>query len=104
MTPPPANRGVENTHGGDTLKVQITLDDALMTRIDNYADANYMSRSGLVSLACTQYLNSAEMIQAVSEMCCAIKTIAEKGFVDDETQRKLDEFAILSKMLKAEVS
>ena len=36
------------------MKVNISLDDELMKRLDDYADRNYMSRSGLISLACTQ--------------------------------------------------
>ena len=39
------------------MKVNVTLDDELMQRVDNYADRNYMSRSGLISIAVTQYLN-----------------------------------------------
>ena len=36
------------------MKVQISLDDKLVERADVFADANYMSRSGLISLALTQ--------------------------------------------------
>lgn len=33
----------------------------MVERIDNYADANYMSRSGLISFATSQYLNQAKI-------------------------------------------
>jgi len=33
------------------MKVTISLDDDLMHRVDSYADENYMSLSGLISLA-----------------------------------------------------
>lgn len=85
------------------MKVQISLDDALMSRIDSYADSNYMSRSGLISLACTQFLNSADMIRAVCEMSLAMQKIADKGEVDEETQKKLDDFQRLSSMLTAQL-
>lgn len=85
------------------MKVQISLDDALMGRIDSYADANYMSRSGLISLACTQFLNSADMIRAVCEMSLAMQKIADKGEVDAETQKQLDDFQRLSSMLTAQL-
>lgn len=42
------------------MKVQVSLDEKLVERIDNYAFANYMSRSGLISFATTQYLNQAK--------------------------------------------
>lgn len=81
------------------MKVQITLDDALMERVDTYADENYMSRSGLVSLAVTQYLNSADVTKAIKEMALCMRKIADTGNIDDETRKQLNEFEILSKML-----
>ena len=43
------------------MKVNVSIDEELMARIDRYADENYMSRSGLITLACTQYLNQFEV-------------------------------------------
>ena len=40
------------------MKVQISLNDKLMERADKYADLNYLSRSGLISLALTNYLKT----------------------------------------------
>ena len=81
------------------MKVQISLDDKLMERIDNFADNNYMSRSGLISFACNQYLNQAQVIGAVTEMSFAMKKIAEKGIVDHETMEQLEDFERLCKLL-----
>lgn len=81
------------------MKVQITLDDALMKRVDAYADENYMSRSGLLSLAVTQYLNAAEVTKAIKEMAVCMRKIADNGTVDHETMEKLEDFERLSKML-----
>lgn len=81
------------------MKVQITLDDALMHRVDAYADENYMSRSGLLSLAVTQYLNAAEVTKAIKEMSVCMRKIADNGTVDDETMEQLEDFERLSKML-----
>ena len=81
------------------MKVQITLDDALMQRVDAYADQNYMIRSGLLSLAVTQYLNAADVSLAVKEMALAMRKIADNGTVDHETMEQLEDFERLSKML-----
>lgn len=81
------------------MKVGITLDDNLMKRIDDYADENYMSRSGLISLAVTQYLNSADVTRAVKDMALAMRKIADTGTIDEDTQKQLDDFERLSKML-----
>lgn len=81
------------------MKVGITLDDNLVARIDEFADENYMSRSGLISLACTQYLNAAEVTKAIKEMAVCMRKIADSGKVDHETMEQLEDFERLSKML-----
>jgi len=80
-------------------KITISLDDDLVKRADNYADENYMSRSGLISIALTQYLNSADVTRAIKDLAFAMRKIADNGVVDEDTQRQLEDFERLSKML-----
>lgn len=81
------------------MKVQISLDDKLMERIDSYADENYMSRSGLISFACTQFLNQAEVMRLVKEMALTMRKIADSGTVDHEIMEQLEDFERLSKLI-----
>lgn len=81
------------------MKVQITVDEDLMKRVDEYADENYMSRSGLISLALTQYLNAKEMVGAISRMSFALERIADKGEIDEQTQQELVDFQRLCVMI-----
>ena len=81
------------------MKVQVSLDDKLMERVDNYADNNYMSRSGLISLATTQFLNQADVFLMVKEMSLAMRKIAEKGTVDHESMEQLEDLERLCKLL-----
>ena len=80
-------------------KVQISIDDELLERIDRIADSNYMTRSGLISLSCTQYVNSQDVILAIRDMSLAMRKIADTGVVDDETMQQLEDFERMSKML-----
>ena len=50
------------------MKVNITVNDELMKRIDDYAEQNYLSRSGLFTLSATQYLNGVQMMAAIQEI------------------------------------
>lgn len=84
-------------------KVNITLDDELLQRVDKYADENYMSRSGLISFSVTQFLNQADVITAIKEMTVCIRKIADNGKVDHETMEQLEDFERLSKMLVGNV-
>ena len=81
------------------IKVNITLDEELMRRVDEYAEENYLNRSSLVSLATTQFLNAADVTKAIKDMAFAMRKIADNGEIDDETQRDLEDFERLSRML-----
>ena len=80
-------------------KVQISVDDELLKRIDNYSDRNYLSRSGFITLACSQYLNQAEVVTAVKDMALCMRKIADTGTVDEETQKQLEDFERLAQLL-----
>lgn len=73
-------------------KVQLSLADDLVARMDKYGDDNYLSRSGLVTVALTQFLNANEMKSALVEMALAMRKIADNNSVDDETMEKLKDF------------
>lgn len=81
------------------MKIGITLDDKLARRVDDYADANYMSRSGLITLAVTQYLNAAEVSAAIQDLALSVRKIADKGVVDDATLDELRDFERVAKLL-----
>ena len=81
------------------LKVNITLDEELLRRIEDYAEENYMNRSSVISLATTQFLNAADVTAAIKNMSLAMRTIADKGEVDPESMKQLEDFERLSRML-----
>lgn len=80
-------------------KINVSLDDELVERIEAYADSNYMSRSGFISLACTQYLASADIVTAIKALSLACQKIADTGEVDEETQKQLDDYERLANLL-----
>lgn len=81
------------------VKVGITLDEELLRRIDDYADDNYLNRSSLISFATNQFLNTSDVMKAIKSVSLAMQKIADTGKVDEETQRQLDDFQRLSKMM-----
>lgn len=89
----------KNKKRGKLMKVQVSLDEKLVERIDNYADANYMSRSGLISFATSQYLNQTDVMLMVKDMALTMRKIAEKGTVDHDTMEQLEDFERLCKMI-----
>ena len=71
------------------MKVNITLNDELLEKIDKKADDMFMSRSGFIALSCTEKLQNMEAIEMLGQMTTAFKAIAATGTVDEETQVKI---------------
>lgn len=78
------------------MKVNITLNDDLLARIDKYSGENYMTRSGFVSHACNQYLAQVEMADLMKNCSAALATIARTGSCDPETMKQLEEFTLMA--------
>ena len=79
-------------------KVQISIDDDLLNRIDNYADNNYMTRSGLITFATNQFLNSNEIVHAIQDLSLSIRRVADNGVVDTDTMKRIEEFELIAKL------
>ena len=80
-------------------KINVTLDTDLIKRADDFADDNYMSRSGLISLALTQYLNQNDIIRAVNDISISMRKIADNKELSDEEVSNLKDFETMAKML-----
>jgi metal-responsive CopG/Arc/MetJ family transcriptional regulator len=83
-------------------KINISINDELLTRIDKFSENNYLSRSGLISLACNQFLVTQEAQSMFRSISLAFNKIAEQGCVDEATQKELEDIMRLCAMLKAE--
>ena len=86
--------------GGVILKLNISLDDDLLRRIDEQADNTYMTRSGLISQACVQYLGQLEMMNLLKDMGACMRKIAESGNIDDESMQLLRDFEGMCRVIK----
>lgn len=60
-----------------SVKINITVQDELLSRIDAYADDNGMTRSGLLQMAARQYLDAVEMSPAVRSMMRNLSDLAQ---------------------------
>lgn len=80
------------------VKINITMDEALLRRVDDYAEVNYLNRSSFISLAMTQFLNASDVTSAIKELSISMRKIADTGEVDADTQRQLEDFERLARM------
>lgn len=80
------------------VKVQITMEDKLLYELNDYCDKNYINRSLAISQAVVAMVNQQRMVDAISDVSIALKIAAEKGTLDDNTKKEIQNFEALSKM------
>jgi metal-responsive CopG/Arc/MetJ family transcriptional regulator len=85
--------------GGVCMRVNMTLNDELLQRIDSYAKANYMNRSSVVSFACNQFLMANELQSLLIDMKRAMQKIAENGVCTDDQMKELEKFSALCELV-----
>lgn len=81
------------------VKVNITLDEELLQRIESFADENYLTRSGLITLATSQYLIQAEASRAIVDLSLTMRKIAETGTISEDQLKELENFERFARML-----
>ena len=70
-------------------KVQISIDDELLERIDEYADKHYMSRSGFFTLVSTQQLAQEDVLKAMNKLTLAIERISITNKLEEKDMLEL---------------
>lgn len=83
-------------------KVQISIDDELLSKVDICADEMYMSRSGFFSYAVSQVVSQTIFIKAIKDMSLSFRKIAETGEMDEEVMKQLEEFERFKNMFSPE--
>lgn len=58
-------------------KLNVTIREDLLERMDDYADNNGMTRSGLIAIAVTQYLNAVEAMPSVNKLLIAMAAVSD---------------------------
>lgn len=85
------------------IKVQITVDEQLLNRIDSYADDHYTSRSGAFALGAENLLMQDELRQAIGRIADAFQRIAMTGNMSDEDRQQLAAFQLLASSMAGKV-
>lgn len=58
-------------------KLNVTIREDLLERMDNYARSNGMTRSGLISISVTQYLNAVDAAPSVTKLLNAMAAVTD---------------------------
>ena len=85
------------------VKVQITVDEELLARVDTYADDHYTTRSGVISLAVDQMLSTEELKSCIKRVTVAMESMAKGKELTEEQRGDLETFRVLSAVFGAQV-
>lgn len=83
------------------MRVNINIPDELLKRLDDYAKANYMSRSSVMCQACDQYLMAKAVTGLMQQLVEVMQKVADNNNeCDEETLKHIQEMEAMLKMLK----
>ena len=79
-------------------KVNISMDDELLKKMDECADARYMSRSTFMSMCVTDKIAQIEAVKTLSLVSDTLEKISKSDLTDD-VQKEVNDLVTTSKML-----
>lgn len=78
------------------MRIQVSMDDDLVAKIDAYCEQYYMSRSGFFSFVANQHLIKDEISKTLSALRLAMVKVSEgKDLSDDEVKNLTENLTIL---------
>lgn len=80
------------------VKIQITVEDELLRRVDEFADEHYTSRSGAFALAADQMVSADEMKKVIKRVSLAMESMAKGKELTEDQQADLEKFRALSSL------
>lgn len=83
------------------MKMTISIDDNLAEKVKEYAKNNYTSQSAVFAQGARSIIMQDAIMNMFSEVAIAIKKISENNTMDEDSQKKLDDFMYFSKQLLA---
>ena len=66
------------------IRLNVSIDRDLLLRADEYARANSLSRSGLIAVALSNYLNAQQMGRAMQEITALLSKLVKEGGTPDD--------------------
>jgi len=74
------------------MKVNITINNNLMNKVDNLAKCNYMSRSAFISAVLNERVKRENILNTVKMLKDLLVKIEEKNGGDEEIKKEIDRF------------
>lgn len=73
-------------------KINITMNDGLLSELDALAKKNYSTRSGMISIALANYIQQQRISDGLISVAAALQRIADTGVLTDKDREDLETF------------
>lgn len=80
-------------------KVQISMDEGLLARLDEFADRSFCTRSGAIAMAVSQLVLQDELQRSIRTMAVAMQRIAENNEIDEQSKQELAQLQSIAAMI-----
>jgi len=80
-------------------KITISMDDKLVEEISEFAKKNYITKSGLISLAVREYILQKEAVIALKNLSSTMERIAISNTIDEKSKKELEGFLAFANLL-----
>jgi metal-responsive CopG/Arc/MetJ family transcriptional regulator len=81
------------------MKINITVNDLLLEKVDAISEKNFMSRSAFISLCLNEKIKQDEIMEGINLLKEVIKKIKECGNLDEDDKGKIEKFELLANLL-----
>lgn len=85
------------------MKIQISIDDELLKKVDAFAKKNYMSRSAVLAQGAFALIQSREISQALPEVLERLNDLSRDNDLDDDTKREVSDLQAAARLIKNSV-
>lgn len=72
-------------------KVQISINDELLGKVDSYCKDMFITRSGFISLLCSQYLQKNEVTKVLNNLQDSLIKICDGKVLSPEEEQELED-------------
>lgn len=80
-------------------KIQHSINDDLLERVQEQADAMYMTRAAYINNAIVNMINQTELVNGIKGITYAMRKIADNNAIDEESMEKLRDFERIAKLI-----
>lgn len=79
-------------------RIQISLNEKLLVRVDNFCEKNYLTRSGFLAMCCTQFLDGQEILEQMGAITEILNKFSNDQELTSDELEKLESYQKLCDM------